>query len=53
MLLGAGMRRRHRAIHRVTWLVLAGLLPAILLVSLLLRPVGPTEAPQIQLAPPK
>jgi hypothetical protein len=35
------------------WLVLAGLLPGIVLLSLTLRPVGPTEAPQIQLAPPK
>jgi hypothetical protein len=47
------MRRRHRAVHRVGWLVLAFLLPAVVLVSLMLRPVGPTEAPQIQLAPPK
>jgi hypothetical protein len=47
------MRRRHRHAHRVTWFVLAGLLPAIVLLSLLVRPVGPTESPQIQLAPPK
>ena len=50
---GAVMRRRHRDVHRVTWLVLAFLLPAIVLLSLMLRPIGPTEAPQIQLAPPK
>jgi hypothetical protein len=47
------MRRRHRDTHRAIWFVLAGLLPAIILLSLLLRPVGPTEAPQIQLMPPK
>jgi len=37
----------------VIWLVLAGLLPAIVLLSLVMRPTGPTEAPQTQLAPPK
>jgi hypothetical protein len=47
------MRRRHRDVHRATWLLLAVLLPAIVLVSLTLRPTGPSEAPQIQLAPPK
>jgi hypothetical protein len=47
------MRRRHRDTHRVVWLLLAGLLPAIIVAALVLRPVGPTEAPQIQLAPPK
>jgi hypothetical protein len=47
------MKRRHRATHRVIWLVLAGLLPAIVLLSLAFRPIGPTEAPQIQLTPPK
>ncbi|MGA3004232.1 MAG: hypothetical protein ABSE20_21170 [Acetobacteraceae bacterium] len=47
------MRRRHRDVHRVAWLALAFLLPAIVLLSLMLRPIGPTEAPQIQLAPPK
>ena len=47
------MRHRHRNVHRVIWLVFAGLLPAIVLVALVLRPIGPTEAPQIQLAPPK
>ena len=45
--------RRHRAVHRAIWLVLAGLLPLIVLMSLVLRPNGPAEAPQIQLAPPK
>jgi hypothetical protein len=34
-------------------MLLMGLLPAIILLSLVLRPIGPTEAPQIQLAPPK
>jgi hypothetical protein len=47
------MRQRHREVHRVAWLVLSLLLPAIVLLSLMLRPIGPTEAPQIQLAPPK
>jgi hypothetical protein len=47
------MRRRHRDVHRVTWLVLVCVLPVIVLLALRLRPVGPTEAPQIQLAPPK
>jgi hypothetical protein len=47
------MRRRHRATHRVIWLILAGLLPAIVLLSLVVRSNGPIESPQIQLAPPK
>lgn len=47
------MRRRHRDVHRMTWRVMALLLPAIVAVSLVLRPIGPTEAPQIQLAAPK
>ena len=47
------MRRRHRDTHRLIWIVLAGLLPAVVLLSLALRPVGPVESPQIQLAPPK
>ena len=47
------MRRRHRDVHRLIWLVLAGLLPVVVLLSLTLRPGGPTEAPQIQLTPPK
>jgi len=47
------MKRRHRQTHRVIWLIMAGLLPAIMLLALVLRPIGPTEAPQIQLAPPK
>jgi hypothetical protein len=47
------MTRRHRRAHRAIWLVLAGLLPGVVLLSLALRPTGPTEAPQIQLAPPK
>jgi hypothetical protein len=37
----------------VVWLLLAGLLPAIIVLSLVLRPIGPVEAPQIQLSPPK
>jgi hypothetical protein len=48
------MKRRHRGAHRIIWFVLAGLLPAVVLFSLALRPIGPTEAPQIQLPrPPK
>jgi hypothetical protein len=47
------MKRGHRRAHRLIWLVLAGLLPAVLLVALAVRPVGPTEAPQIRLAPPE
>ena len=47
------VRRRHRSAHRMIWLVLAGLLPGIVLLSLTLRPIGPAEAPQVQLAPPK
>jgi len=44
---------RHGDAHRVIWLVLAGLLPAVVLLALVLRPVGPTEAPQIRLALPR
>jgi hypothetical protein len=47
------MRRAHRRAHRLIWLLLAGLLPAVLLLSLVFRPIGPIEAPQIQLSPPK
>jgi hypothetical protein len=47
------MRRRHRHVHRLVWLLLAGLLPAVVLFALAMRPTGPTEAPQIQLSPPK
>jgi len=47
------MRAGHRTAHRVIWLIFAGLLPAIILVSLALRPSGPTESPQIQFLPPK
>jgi hypothetical protein len=47
------MRRRHRSAHRAIWLILVGLLPAIVLLSLIFRPSGPIEAPPAQLAPPK
>lgn len=47
------MRNGHRRAHRAIWLLLAGLLPAVVLLSLALRPIGPAEAPQIRLAPPK
>lgn len=46
------MRYRHRQLHRLTWLVLALLLPGILLVALSIRRSGPTETAAIQLAPP-
>ena len=39
--------------HRYIWHILVVLLPLTLLGALVLRPSGPTEAPQIQLAPPK
>jgi hypothetical protein len=47
------MTRDHRRAHRVIWLILAGLLPALLLAALAVRPIGPVEAPQIRLAPPE
>ena len=47
------MNRRHRSAHRLIWLILAGLLPAVVLLALVCRPTGPIEAPQVQLAPPK
>jgi hypothetical protein len=47
------MKRRHRSAHRTIWLILAGLLPAIVLLCLIFRPSGPIESPPVQLAPPK
>ena len=47
------MTRAHRAAHRYMWLMLAVLLPLTVLGALVSRPSGPTEAPQLQLAPPK
>jgi hypothetical protein len=47
------MRRRHRRVHRIAWLVLAVLLPCVLIAALVTRPSGPVEAPAIQLAPPR
>ena len=44
-----GLQRAHRAI----WLLLAALLPGTVLLALAFRPSGPTEAPQVQLAPPQ
>jgi len=44
------MRLAHRRTHRVVWLLLLGLLPAVVVLSLVLRPIGPAEAPQIQLS---
>ena len=47
------MRRGHRAVHRRIWLVLAFLLPAVMIVSMALRRVGPLESPAVQLSPPQ
>jgi hypothetical protein len=47
------MRRRHRRVHRLAWVVLALLLPGVVLVALAIRRSGPTETAAIQLAPPK
>ena len=47
------MRRAHIRAHRAIWLLLAILMPAVVVAALVLRPIGPDEAPQIQLAPPK
>ena len=38
---------------RIPLLMLACLLTAVPLLALAFRPIGPTEAPQIQLVPPK
>ena len=46
------MRRRHRAMHRTIWTILAVLLPVILLGAMSIRRDGPLEAPAIRLAPP-
>ena len=43
------MQRRHRAAHRLIWLVLAVLLPAILIGAISARRNGPIEAPQVRL----
>jgi hypothetical protein len=47
------MRRRHRAMHRTVWVILAVLLPAILIGAMSIRRDGPTEAPAIRLAAPQ
>jgi hypothetical protein len=47
------MRRAHRTAHRRIWALLAVLLPAVLMLSLVARRTGPLEFPSIQLAPPK
>ena len=47
------MTGAHRRAHRAIWLLLAVAMPAIVVASVVLRPIGPGEAPQIQLAPPK
>ena len=44
------MQRRHRAAHRVIWLVLAVLLPLILIGAMSARRNGPIEAPQVRLS---
>jgi len=47
------MQRRHRNTHRRIWGALLVLLPLILLASLALRRIGPSEATAILLVPPK
>lgn len=47
------MQRRHRAMHRTVWVILAVLLPAILIGAMSIRRDGPTEAPAIRLAAPQ
>jgi hypothetical protein len=46
-------RRRHRATHRIVWVILAVLLPVILIGAMSIRRDGPLEAPAIRLAAPR
>ena len=46
------MRLAHRRTHRVVWLLLAVLLPAILLGALAIRRDGPREAAPVRLPGP-
>lgn len=47
------MQRRHRAAHRMIWLILAILLPLVLIGAMSIRRDGPLEAPAIRLAAPQ
>jgi len=47
------MQRRHRATHRIVWVILAVLLPVILIGAMSIRRDGPLEAPAIRLAAPQ
>ena len=44
--------RAFRRAHRIIWLWLALLLPALVVGAMALRQNGPTEAPPLRLAPP-
>jgi hypothetical protein len=46
------MQRSHRRAHARIWKVLAVLLPAIIVLALVVRQNGPTEAPPVMLSPP-
>ncbi|HEX3350283.1 MAG TPA: hypothetical protein VHS58_19510 [Acetobacteraceae bacterium] len=46
------MRRRHRAVHRRVWPVLAVILPLLVIAAVVFRPAGPTQAPAVRLSPP-
>lgn len=46
------MQRRHRKVHASIWMALVLVLPAIVLVSLLIRKRLPLEAPAVQLSAP-
>lgn len=50
--MAAGLRRRHRRIHRAVWAMLAVILPLVLLGALIARRTGPLEAASVQIAPP-
>ena len=47
------MQRPHRRAHARIWMVLAVLLPAIIVLALVMRRNGPTEAPPVRLSPPQ
>ena len=46
------MQRRHRKAHASIWMVLVFVLPAIILVSLLIRKRLPLEGPAVQISAP-
>ncbi len=47
------MQRLHRQAHARIWMVLALLLPAIIVLALVIRQNGPTEAPPVRLSAPQ